>query len=117
MCNPAAGPPPARQIARFRFLALAPVASAGPVPTVVIASRAALLAPGALSAKASIAAMASAGLMLSGIVRANFLIAAIAAIAAAGSLDFWTGVVAAGGSPPVSPPVRLLVFAGLSAFM
>jgi hypothetical protein len=55
--------------------------------------------------------------MLSGIVRANFLIAAIAAIAAAGSLDFWTGVVAAGGSPPVSPPVRLLVFAGLSAFM
>jgi hypothetical protein len=89
------------------------------VPTVVIASRAALLAPGALSAKASIAAMASAGLMLSGIVRANFLIAAIAAIAAAGSLDLWgwVGVVPAGGSLPGSPPVRLLVFSGLSAFM
>jgi len=57
--------------------------------------------------------------MLPGIVRANFLIAAIAAIAAAGSLDLcgWVGVVTAGGSLPGSPPVRLLVFSGLSAFM
>src|SRR3954453_20346311 len=83
MCNPAAGPPPARQIARF---GLTPPPFAFPVlvPRDVIASTAALLALGELAPNASIAAMAS---VLSPVARcASRLIASIAAIATAGSL-------------------------------
>ena len=83
MCNPAAGPPPARQIARF---GLTPPPFAFPVlfPRDVIASTAALLALGELAPSASIAAMAS---VVSPVARsASRLIASIAAIATAGSL-------------------------------
>ena len=122
MCKPTTGPPPARQIALFGFFPLY-VALVELVPRTLIASMAALLAPGALAANISIAAMTSAVFAAVGAFRAILLIVSIAVIAAVGSLRSldWFGALAGLGAvgslcasfsplPPFPPLSRLSVF-------